>query len=259
MGHLAKIRLAAVCISALAIGAGCGAVAPLSSGAQLPLLRSSTKALVIGGFNETRGGQQSLQDPAVAGLRSAITQAFPTASFKFAGKLTSTFLGHVTVVMLGVGKSATSGIKPLSKSEQTALAAFVRGGGAALIFTDNSTFDSNAKSQNKSLLAPFGLAAAGTLDGNQAAPFTGSKDPIANGPFGTASQLDTFFPGWFSKTGSSKVLASFSYNGKPAVAYLPARGSSGAVVLFADSSLLFDSNRTANDQTAILNAFALAP
>lgn len=253
----ARFSFGAIGLCAIAL-AGCGAL-PLHGVTPASTAARTAKALVLGGFNETRGGQQSLQDPAVSGLRSAIAAAFPNITFKFSAKLSAKFLRKVNVVLLGVGKSATNGITPLSKKEQTALANFVHNGGTALNFTDNDTFDSNAKAQNDSLLAPFGLAATGTIAGDQAAPFAGSNDPIGNGPFGTATQLDAYFPGWFSKTGSSSVLASFTYNAKPAVAYLSAHAGSGAVTLFADSSLLFDSNRTADDQTAILNALALAP
>ena len=50
-------------------------------------------------------------------------------------------------------------ITALSKSEQSALQGFVMSGGTALIFSDNSPFDSNAPAANASLLSPVGVTA----------------------------------------------------------------------------------------------------
>jgi hypothetical protein len=250
-----------MCAAALLLS-GCAQAVPGFGGplATVPSgHRQAGTNLTLGGFNEARGGQQSLQDPAVSGLKAAIAHAFPGVVFKFSAKLTHGFFNKVNAVLLGVGKSPTSGIKPLSKQEQRALANFVGGGGEALIFTDNDTFDAMARAENDSLLRPFGLSATGTLDGNQTATFLQSNDPIANGPFGSISQLDMFYPGWYAKTGSCIVIAALIANSEPALCYIPAHRTGGAAVFFADSSLLFDSVRTANDQTAILNALALAP
>ena len=60
--------------------------------------------------------------------------------------------------------------------------------------------------------------------------------------------------------GSSTDLANLTPNNEPALAYMPAKhlgSSSGPAIFFSDSSLMLDGTRTANDQTAILNALAL--
>jgi len=214
--------------------------------------------LVVGGFNEARGGAESLQDPAVAGLRAAISSGFKGSKFVFSGQLSAHFLARVNVVVLGVLASPTHGIAPLKHREQVALKKFVQSGGSAILFTDNDSFDKKAPAQNASLLAPFGLEAAGTLSGPQTARFAGSPNPVQTGPFGTAEQLDTVAPGWFTKLGNFTTLATFASNGEAALAYLPAHGGSGTVVCFSDASLMLDANRSGDDLTAILNALALA-
>ncbi len=215
---------------------------------------------VLCGFNNARGGIESLANSGVAGLRAAIVAQFPGVKFHLVGHLTSTTLASCNVVYLGVATSPTSGIKPLSKAEQSALRAFVDAGGSAALFTDNDTFVTNAPAINASLLTPFGVTATGTLDGNQAITLKSGTNPVASGPAGTIGQLDTFFPGWLSKFGKSKDLGTFTANSQPGLAWLPAgvlETGSGPVVMFADSSLLLDGTRTAEDTTGILNAFAL--
>jgi hypothetical protein len=219
---------------------------------------ATSKGLTIGGFNMTRGGIESLQsEPALA---AAITTAFPHSHFRYAAKLSKSLLAKVNVVIIGVAEASTTAITPLSAAEQKQLSAFVARGGTALIFTDN---DLQFQTASQSLLTPFGLASTGVLDGNNTGSFlTLSSDPIQTGPFGTATQLDTSWPGWFSALGSSTKLATLNANGQPTLAYLPAgalAAGSGAVVFFSDSTYLIDSARTANDQIAVLNALALAP
>lgn len=220
--------------------------------------------LTIGGFNQARGGATSLADPNTANLKKAIMRQFPGARFDFFSQLTATQLSKVNVVFLSVTTGDFSAISPLSKAEQTALRNFVVGGGTAVIFTDNDTFSAKprAPASNASLLEPFGLAATGTLKGAQPIELIACQNPIAKGPAGQITQLDTFYPGWFSILGASVDLGTLVSDGKPGLAWLHpgALGiHSGAVVFFADSSLVFDSHRTANDTIGILNALALAP
>jgi hypothetical protein len=87
---------------------------------------------------------------------------FPGVAFHLANHLSAHQLTGADVVFLGVIGSPTSGIKPLSKTEQSVLLSFVQHGGTAVLFTDNDTFASNAKAVNSSLLKPFSLAATGT-------------------------------------------------------------------------------------------------
>jgi len=127
-------------------------------------------AVVVGGFDATRGGFESLAPGEDSALASDIVSAYPGTTFSFTDTLTPSFFSGINVVILGVATTDFNAITPLSSSEQGALSNFVLNGGTALIFTDNSTFSSNALTANASLLTPFGLSATGTLEGSVTAP-----------------------------------------------------------------------------------------
>jgi hypothetical protein len=221
---------------------------------------AAPKGLAIGGFDVARGGIESLGASDAAQLKAAILAAYPHSKIRLTKKLTVAFLTKVKVLVLGVAYGGTQGITPLSTAEQTALGNFVKGGGTALLYCDNNLQFSPA---SNSFANPFGLTAGGVLDNGQIATFvTGITDPIMTGPFGTATQFETQWPGWFTALGSSVTLANLAGNGAPEIAYLPAGAlgtGSGAVVLFGDSSTLIDSDRTMNNQIALLNGLALTP
>ena len=222
--------------------------------AQAPAQQPLT-ALSIGSFNIKRGGLESLASSDESGLRMAIKHLFPGSTFHYNGKLTSTFLSTVNVVVIGVADQISTPITPLTGSEQTALLRFVKSGHKAILFTDN---DLEFQTSSNSMLAPFGLHCTGVITGSAAATFL-SANPIQSGPAGMAQQLDTFYPGWFDVLGKSTDLANLP-NNEPGLAYFPAKGfsaGSGPAIFFADSSLMIDGTRTANDQIAILNALAL--
>jgi hypothetical protein len=155
--------------------------------------------------------------------------------------LTPAYLGTIGALIISVGFTNASGITPLSASEQSALLGFVEAGGTALLFTDNGTFSGNASAINSSFPAPFGLSAAGTLNGLQSSTIVNAANPVVHGIDGTATSFDTNFPGWFSSLGSAEELATLSANGEPDLAFL-APGAlgvgSGAVVFFSDGNNL---------------------
>jgi hypothetical protein len=243
-------------LAACAGPAGSPPTAPLSATAASST-RNVPKSMVIGSFNPARGGIESLKSPDVAGLNAAIASMFHP-KFRYTGKLTPKFLHGVNVMVIGVAAAVSGEIKPLSAKEQSALLNFAKRGGTVVVFADNSDF----QKADDSVLKPFGLASSGKLDGAQTATWVGSvsQNPLANGPAGSALQLDTYYPGWFSVLGSALDLADLPGSGAPAAAYLQ-RGAlgaqSGAVVFLSDSSLMLDGTRTENDQIAILNAIAL--
>src|SRR5579871_4723610 len=108
------------------------------------------KTLAIGSFNAARGGIESLGASEVMGLHAAIHKMFH-AKFRYAAKLTPTFLRRINVVAIGVAFSISGEITPLSVKEQRALIKFAKGGGAVIIFADNSDF----QKADDSLLQPF--------------------------------------------------------------------------------------------------------
>jgi hypothetical protein len=215
-------------------------------------------ALVVGGFDASRGGIDSLQDSGERKLEKIIKKDFSAVTFKFANSLTTKFLKKVDVFVMGVAFASTTEITPLTAGEQSALLAFVEKGGTLIAFTDN---DLQFGTASNSVLTPFGMSATGVLDDNQTASFLNISNPIQSGPFGTATQIDMSWPGWFASLGTSTELAELQGNNEPALAYFPAATisqTSGAAIFFSDTSPMNDSFRTKNDQIAILNAIALA-
>ncbi len=212
--------------------------------------------VVVGGFNAARGGFESLAPGEDSALASDISSAYPGTTFDFTSTLTPTFLSGVQVAILGVGTTDTSAVTPLSSSEQSALLNFVLGGGTALIFADNSTFDPNAPATNASFLSPFGVTIKGTLDGGQTAPIINPTGPLTS-PYPVSAFYGNY-TGYFSNTGQGMVLANFGV-GEPAIDYF-APGvlgpHSGAVVLFADSdAMVAGDGLTSTNLNLILNAF----
>jgi PEP-CTERM motif len=217
---------------------------------------------VVGGFDAARGGLESLAPGGNPTLASDIAAAFPGTTFQFSNTLTPAFLSSVNVVILGVATTDSSAITPLSGSEQSALTSFVLGGGTALIFSDNSTFDPNAPAVNASVLTPFGVTATGTEDGFVSAPILNSTGPLTS-PFTPVTEFDTLFPGWYSDTNGGLVLADLNSDPTtPAIDFFApgALGpASGAVVLFSDSNAIIQTTAdlTTSNLNLILNAFAL--
>lgn len=232
----------------------------LAAAALLPATPAAARSLAIGSFTVGRGGDDSLVNKDTAKLRKAIRSVLPGSTFNATKTLTKAFLAKVHVLVVGAAYAPHQGITPLSAAEQKAVVNFVKAGGSALLFCDNDTQFGTA---SNSFASPFGLATTGTLADAQTATYLNvGNNPLQSGPFGTAAQFDTSWPGWFSTLGSATPLAQLAANGQAEIAYLPAGSlgaGSGTVVFFADTTALLDSLRTRDDQIAILNALGLAP
>jgi hypothetical protein len=213
---------------------------------------------VVAGFDATRGGFESLAPGEDTGLADDISAAFPGTTFTFSNTLTSSFLSGANVAILGVATTDHSAINPLSSSEQSALYNFVLGGGTALIFADNSTFDANAPAANASLLSPFGVTITATLNGGQTAPIIDPSGPLT-GPFTPVTAFYGSYTGYFSDTNGGQVLADWASDSQPAIDYFKPGSfgpSSGAVVLFADSDAMVAGDAlTTTNINLVLNAF----
>jgi hypothetical protein len=188
-------------------------------------------SLVVGGWSSARVGTGSQV------LTADILNQYPGTTFSTTATLTPAYLSTISDLIIEVGSNGTTAISPLSAAEQSALYNFVLNGGTAILYTDNNTFDANAPAVNKSFLAPFGLAATGTLNGTQPSTIVNSSSPVIKGPAGTASSFETDYPGWFSSVGNATIVARLTANTQPDLAVL-APGAlgpgSGQVVFFAD-------------------------
>ncbi len=220
---------------------------------------AEASSLAVGGFNAARGGGGSIATD--TGLQSLILGQFPGSTFSSTATLTSSYLSTISDLIISVAAADNVAITPLSASEQTALVNFVDAGGTALLFTDNSTFDSTAPTVNNSFLSPFGLSAAGTLNGVNSSTIVNSSNPVVTGPAGTATGFDTNYPGWFSSLGSALEIAKLTANNEPDLAVLlpgALAPGSGAVVFFADGNNLGGGGASdSNDNILILNSLAL--
>ena len=211
--------------------------------------------LTVGGFDAARGGFESLAPGEDSALANDISSAYPGTTFHFTNTLTTPFLSGVQSVILGVATTETSAVTPLSTSEQGALLNFVLGGGNALIFADNSTFNPNAPATNASFLSPFGVTITGTLGGAQTAPIINPTGPLTS-PYPVSAFYGNY-TGYFSNTGQGQVLANFGA-GEAAIDYFAPGvlgAHSGAVVLFADSdAMVAGDGLTSTNLNLILNA-----
>jgi hypothetical protein len=213
---------------------------------------------VVAGFDAIRGGFESLAPGEDTGLANDISSAFVGTTFTFANSLTSSFLGGANVAILGVATTDNSAITPLSTAEQNSLYNFVHGGGTAIIFADNSTFDTNAPAANASLLSPFGVTITDTLGGGQTANIIDSSGPLT-GPFTPVTAFYGNYTGYFNDTNGGQVLANWTSDGMPAIDYFKPGffgPKSGAVVLFADSDAMVSGDAlTTTNENLVLNAF----
>jgi len=220
---------------------------------------SARAQLVIGGFDASRGGFESLAEDST--LANDITTAIPGTTFSFSNTLTPTFLAGVNAVILGVATTETSAITPLTSSEQTALHNFVLNGGTALMYTDNDTFDPNAPAVNASFLTPFGLTTTGTLL-HPPIPILNPSGPLTH-PFTPVTDFTTLDAGFYNNTGTGTVLAQFA-PGEAAIDYF-APGTlglhSGTAVFFSDSNTLANdgSGLTTSNLNLLLNGLPAVP
>jgi hypothetical protein len=157
---------------------------------------SVSNAFEIVTFNATRGGVSSLSDSAAyASTRTMISTDFPGTTIVGVPTLTTAALTGVQVVWIGSGFGDSTATSALSASEQSALLTFVQGGGTAVLFGENDTFDPNAPTVNNSFMSPFGAHTTGTLAGTQAYTLLSPTSYPLTGPFGAVSSLSSNYPG----------------------------------------------------------------
>lgn len=227
---------------------------PLLIAAFALLIVQPARALVVGGFDASRGGIASIESGSFyATLRADILAAFPGAQITGSSVLDAAYLSSIDVLIIASAVDSVTAISPLTTAEQAALLAFVQNGSGAILITDNDTFAGLASDPaNESLLDPFGLDATGTII--SAATVTNPvAHPVTDGPFGLVASYNTIVAGWFDGLGPATALATLDGNGQPTLAVLDpgALGQgSGGVVFFSDTTF---------DNVLVLNAIAFTP
>ncbi|MFT3683987.1 MAG: GC-type dockerin domain-anchored protein [Phycisphaerales bacterium] len=228
---------------------------------------SALASPTIGVFTAARQGQLNLVDNNGASqFRDAISAAYPSAGFSPMSTITAADLNGVDVVILLSAAAGQGAISPLTASEQNALRAFVNSGGGAVIFTDNDSFAGGAsQAANASLVSPFGVTPAGTGAPWQQTATVINTSPLSvvlDGPFGSVQNYSVGWSGWFPNAGAvpgAQTLMYLSQNGQPAlVEFTPGMlaPGSGRVVLFSDSTMVFNGYFNESDRVVTLNAIA---
>jgi len=203
----------------------------------------------IGSLDTTRAGNFSFVNGQYFDqARASLVSNFSEVTLTSTTNITPEFLETVNVFILGAANSCCTAITPLTVLEQQALVDFVVGGGSLIVHADNDLFHHTAAAVNESFLAPFGLAATGTLHGHVSSTVQNpSSSPITSGDFGVINYLIEIFPGAFSELGNAIPLASNDLG--PSLAVLDA-GSAlptgevirGKAVFFSESTLFVDNN-----------------
>jgi hypothetical protein len=191
--------------------------------------------LVIGTFDEARGGIGSLFSANSASDLLAVQTNYPCATVTASPSLTPEFMSGVDVLWITAVFGSTDPIIPLSASEQSALSDHISAGGGALLFTDN---DSQFFLASQSFLVPFGLVATGTvLSGDSVTVTSPTSTPVTDGPFGLVTNYTVSFPGWYIGLGTAQGLATLDSNGETTLAWIPPgqiSPSAGGIVFFSD-------------------------
>ncbi len=231
----------------------------------LPLLLSLA-ALAdthIGGFDSSRGGLLSLRDGAwLLNFRGRIQSGCPPfhAALSASPTLTPEYLATLDVLVFSTVTGGSDHITILTADEQAAMLQFVLRGGGVVIFADNDGVAGiGPESANGTALAPFGFTNLGTAGWPESATVT-TTNRITHGPYGSVSSFETFLGGWLDTVPPiATVLARLTSNNAPALAMIPPLSlgpTSGGVVVFTDSSMIFDQFITGSDMAVALNAIA---
>lgn len=227
--------------------------------ASVTLAESSGAALVLGGFDASRGGDFSLETGShTANLRTHLASAFPGVSYRSSAVLTAAFLSTIDVLFISAPFDVFSAITPLTAAEKMALFNFVSAGRGALIFADNNQ---EFEPASDSMVSPFGVDATGRIEGSATGTVTNTTHPVTNGPFGAVTTFtDAAFPGWFGGLGMyAEPLARLDVNNQIALAVIdPGKitATSGGVVFFSDTKL--NTEYTGSTLILLENAIAFA-
>jgi hypothetical protein len=199
---------------------------------------------VVGSFDESRGGVDSLDDPGQAQQKALISFLHPEVTYSSTSTLTNAYLATVKTMVIGDGFDVSHTISALSASEQSALFQFVSNGGNLVVFTENSNYDlANGAASRASLIGPFGLATTGWIV-TDTANIVAPTHPIAHGPGGTLTHFDLHNTGWLTSLGPyAHTIAIETATGMPVMAAIE-RGAisptSGRAVFLTDSSVFDD-------------------
>lgn len=188
----------------------------------------------IGGFDNTRAAAYSFVTGSALGTaRSLVTASFPDAALTGFPTLTPEALSATDMVVLNGLRSNIERASSLTSAEQSALAAYVRQGGCALLMIEAGAVD-------VTLGAPFGIVPSGGL--NNAVLFTVTAPAASlatSGPFGVVSSFVGNFVTTFADIGPYALARATTAAGIGMVEILPdaIAPRSGRVIAVADANV----------------------
>jgi hypothetical protein len=209
-------------------------------------VKNLDSAFVIGGFDLLRGGDGgSIQYGSYFDQgRISIGVNFPDVSYASFSSLTAGSLSGVDILLLSSVKSNNTAITPLNTSEQNVLFDYVKGGGCAILMTDNNSFGgSDSDIANESLIDSFGMDVDGVYSGEAIATVSNPDNSlITNGPFGLISSFSQYFPGGITNLGPYAIELAINPigGGLGVINANKIQEGSGSVVFYSDSNTFFD-------------------
>ncbi len=202
-------------------------------------IRQAHAEFVVGSWDLSRGGFDSLADAPEQAVQRALIQSYRSdAVFTSTDILTASYLSTVDSFDLGGQTDVNGVITPLTSAEQTALFDFVSNGGTLLVATDNGDLQGAVGDASRaSILAPFGVATDGYANGSGVA--VNQTHPIVLGPFAPLPSFPLSNSGWYTDLGPyAEAVFNESQFGNPMLATIEAgviSPTSGRVVLVADA------------------------
>jgi hypothetical protein len=224
------------------------AMAEATSDARPPFACDGGKCspIVVGGFDAARGGDYSFEFGHFSQARDALLATFPGSRLVSFSELTAAALAGIDVLVISSVTADAAHFAPLSFEEQTALVAFVKGGGCYVALPDNDMFGGpDTPAANASLISPFNTTIGGLMNGLTSATLspTAGTHPVVIGPFAHLLMFSQNYPGAFTSVGPDATVLATNPLG-PALAVMD-RGSAsagaGSVVMFSDVNSFSDS------------------
>ncbi|HEY4309461.1 MAG TPA: hypothetical protein VGN12_08420 [Pirellulales bacterium] len=222
---------------------------------------------IVGTFNSLRSTTANfLMGDYTHEAQAAFDTNFPNATIESTSTLTTQFLSGINTLVIGSPSTESTGITPLSTSEQSALLNFVLAGGNAFLIADGYIPYTAAA---ESFVKPFGMTIVDDgLSGVLYATPTTQSNPVINGPFGDVTTIPLYGAGIITNLGPyATTLATMNALNKPVLAEIPAHAlgpTSGRVLIVTNAAFMMDDAAGgffSQDPQLFLNAmnYALTP
>lgn len=201
----------------------------------------SGNQFVLGGFNAQRAGDYSVTEGALFDdARARLAILYPRLEMASFPELSTANLADVDLLVLNPLAGSTLG-NPISSSEQAALLAFIRGGGAVILTLDHDLGRISFRDAIAQLLAPLSIVATNS----QAFSYVpGDELPPVIGELGRVTRVGLPFGGaHFQSLGpwAKSLIAAEGGSGLAVIDSNVISAGSGRVVVLPDTQTFSDS------------------